>query len=101
MSYHKFVKLFLTILLGVKQGSVTPLALFNDRTAQKLSGVLIDNRMVADPSNKLLFHPLSNNFTTEITGTELEVFLNECGHHVRFMDFSLATPTVVREINKK
>jgi Ala-tRNA(Pro) deacylase len=75
----------------VKQGSVTPLALFNDKEAHKLRGVLIDSRMIEEPSHKLLFHPLSNDFTTEITAAELETFLKACGHDVNFLDFSNVT----------
>lgn len=67
---------------------MTPLGLFNDKDTHKIRGVLIDARMVEDPSYKLLFHPLSNDFTTEITAAELETFLKACGHSVQFFDFA-------------
>ena len=74
-------------ILGVRQGSVTPLGLFNDKDRKQLTGVLIDSNMVSFPDIKLLFHPLSNDYTTEITAKELELFLRSTGHKIHIMDF--------------
>eukprot|EP01117_Protostelium_nocturnum_P001930 TRINITY_DN1257_c0_g1_i3.p1 TRINITY_DN1257_c0_g1~~TRINITY_DN1257_c0_g1_i3.p1 ORF type:complete len:184 (-),score=65.40 TRINITY_DN1257_c0_g1_i3:873-1424(-) len=73
--------------LKVKQGSVTPLGLVNDRTEKKVN-VMIDSKMVEDPEKNLLFHPLSNDFSTVMKGSELEKFLKATGHSVEYKDFS-------------
>ncbi len=78
--------------LGVRQGSVTPLALFNDRTEKKVN-VIIDKVLLTTDGGavekRLLFHPLTNDHTTELTASEFKQFLDACGHTVREMDFSL------------
>jgi len=71
--------------LGVKQGSVTPLALFNDIKEKKVNLVL-DIRIFADDNQKLLFHPLSNDFTTTLTAKELKQFVDSCGHNCKVFD---------------
>jgi len=69
--------------LGVKQGSVTPLGLFNDRKEKKVN-LILDIRMMEMENQKLLFHPLSNEFTTLFTHTFLEAFHDHfiCRHLV-------------------
>eukprot|EP01114_Cavostelium_apophysatum_P004623 TRINITY_DN14951_c0_g1_i1.p1 TRINITY_DN14951_c0_g1~~TRINITY_DN14951_c0_g1_i1.p1 ORF type:complete len:185 (-),score=26.97 TRINITY_DN14951_c0_g1_i1:5-559(-) len=74
--------------LRVPQGSVTPLGLIFDD--QKKVNVIIDARMVPEDNSeqKLLFHPLSNEYTMFITSSELEKFLKATGHNVTRMDFN-------------
>lgn len=83
----------LTQLLGVSQGSVTPLALFNDRE-KKVVNVIIDKVLLeagleADGGvTTLLVHPLSNEYTTELTVEEFKKFLAACGHPYQVLDFT-------------
>lgn len=81
----------LTSLLGVKQGSVTPFALFHDRE-QKRVNVIIDKTLLNESFDgtqcTLLVHPLSNEYTTEITVAEFKRFLEACGHPYKVLDFS-------------
>ena len=71
--------------LGVEPGSVTPLALINDR-AQAVRLVL--DRGVADggPVNA---HPLVNTMTTALTATDLLRFFEATGHTPHWLDFPL------------
>ncbi|MBM3571730.1 MAG: prolyl-tRNA synthetase associated domain-containing protein [Alphaproteobacteria bacterium] len=73
-------------VLGVIPGSVTPLALINDR--QRLVDVVLDQDMMKlDPLN---YHPLSNDMTTAISPADLLAFIADCGHKPRIMDLSPA-----------
>jgi Ala-tRNA(Pro) deacylase len=71
--------------LGVEPGSVTPLALINDR-AQAVRLVL--DRGVADggPVNA---HPLVNTMTTALSAADLLRFFAATGHTPRWLDFPL------------
>jgi Ala-tRNA(Pro) deacylase len=63
-------------VLGVAPGSVTPLALINDRALRV--GVVLDAGLMAqDP---LYFHPLTNEATTRIAAADLLAFIAACGH---------------------
>ena len=80
----------LTSLLGVSQGSVTPLALWKDREHKHVN-VIIDRNLLPESSESttLLVHPLSNEYTTELTVTEFKKFLDACGHSYSVLDFSI------------
>ncbi|KAL6044054.1 Prolyl-tRNA synthetase associated domain-containing protein [Balamuthia mandrillaris] len=70
-------------VLQVKQGSVTPLALYNDREAHKVGIVVVDSVLYDDDGNEeksLLVHPLTNDHTTMIRSGELKRFIAACGH---------------------
>jgi hypothetical protein len=52
--------------------------------------VVIDRRMMNNGDDlKLLFHPMSNDYTTEISAKELDTFLKATGHKVQLMDFPI------------
>ncbi|WP_417771477.1 prolyl-tRNA synthetase associated domain-containing protein [Stappia sp.] len=63
--------------LGVRPGSVTPFALYNDRDAQQVTPIFDAAMMAVDPLN---FHPLENIATTTICRDDLLVFARACGH---------------------
>ena len=68
--------------LGVDPGTVTPLALINDREGRVR--VVIDRALMAMPV--LNFHPLTNARTTAITPADLVAFIGDCGHAARLVD---------------
>ncbi len=63
--------------LGVTPGSVTALALINDRESQRVTAVF-DAAMMREPL--LNCHPLANNATTAIASEDLLRFAKACGH---------------------
>ena len=71
--------------LGVEPGSVTPLALINDRA--RLVQLVLD-RGLSDgaPVN---VHPLVNTMTTAMAATDLLRFFAATGHPPRWLDFPL------------
>lgn len=69
-------------VLGIKPGSVTPLALINDR-ARRVTVVLDHVMMQYDQLN---FHPLENTATTGIARDDVLRFIRACGHEPRVMD---------------
>lgn len=92
-------------VLQVRQGSVTPLALINDRGVSNNDGeatssthkvrVIIDKAIFDslepkedDQEKSILVHPLSNDFTTEVRLDEFKSFLKACGHDVQVFDFA-------------
>ncbi|WP_371328862.1 prolyl-tRNA synthetase associated domain-containing protein [Stappia sp. TSB10GB4] len=64
-------------VLGVPPGSVTPLALINDRDAQRVTPIFDATMMEVEPLN---FHPLENTATTTISRQGLLAFARACGH---------------------
>ena len=64
-------------MLGVRPGSVTPFALFNDRHDHKVQLVLDSNLLEWDLLN---FHPLENTATTAIARDDLLAFFKATGH---------------------
>jgi Ala-tRNA(Pro) deacylase len=69
--------------LGVRPGSVTPLALVNDQ-AGKVE-LVVDRAVLAmDPVN---CHPLTNDMTVAISAADLERFFAATGHRPRLLDF--------------
>jgi len=64
-------------VLGVQPGSVTPLALINDRDAQRVTPIFDAAMMEVEPLN---FHPLENTATTTISRQGLLTFARACGH---------------------
>ncbi|MBO0346650.1 prolyl-tRNA synthetase associated domain-containing protein [Roseibium limicola] len=64
-------------VLGVAPGSVTPLALINDRQEQRITPIF-DAQMMAHET--LNYHPLLNNATTSIARDDLVSFAKACGH---------------------
>lgn len=72
-------------VLGVEPGSVTPLALANDRDRNVRLAL---DRALADgePVNA---HPLVNTMTTTIAGPDLQRFFLATGHTVSWLDFPL------------
>ena len=69
-------------VLGVEPGSVTPFSLINDN--EQHVTVILEKRMMAH--DLLNYHPLRNNMTTQIASTDLEKFIEGCGHQPRVLD---------------
>ncbi|MBO0332501.1 prolyl-tRNA synthetase associated domain-containing protein [Sneathiella sp. CAU 1612] len=69
-------------VLGVEPGSVTPFSLIND--TDRLVMVILEKRMMAH--DLLNYHPLRNTMTTQITSSDLEKFIEGCGHQPRILD---------------
>lgn len=68
--------------LGVLPGSVTPLALVNDR--ERRVQVVVDEGLLAhDPVN---VHPLVNTMTVAISPGDLLRFVEACGHWPQILD---------------
>ncbi len=67
--------------LGVTPGSVSLLALFNDR--HKAVEVIIDETLWA--AQALQFHPLINTSTLVISKPDIERFLQATGHHATIL----------------
>lgn len=66
-------------VLGVSPGSVTALALINDRDCQV--SFLLDERLMAHET--INCHPLENTATTNIARDDLLRFIRSCGHEPR------------------
>jgi Ala-tRNA(Pro) deacylase len=76
-------------VLGVEPGSVTALAVINDRDG-KLEQVIFDEALMAyDTVN---CHPLVNTATTAIARDDLLAFIRSCGHEPRIMPLNIKTP---------
>lgn len=70
--------------LGVKPGSVTPLAMINDRGPRAVSIVLDEQMMAADSLNA---HPLHNEATLNLACADLRRLLEHWGRPPRILDF--------------
>jgi Ala-tRNA(Pro) deacylase len=71
--------------LGVEPGSVTPLALINDR--ERLVRLALDRGLAdGEPVN---VHPLVNTMTTTVAAADLLRFFEATGHPPRWLDFPL------------
>jgi Ala-tRNA(Pro) deacylase len=66
-------------VLGVPAGSVTPVALINDK-ARRVT-VILDVDMMRH--ERLNYHPLENTATTNIAREGLLAFIRACGHEPR------------------
>lgn len=62
--------------LGVEPGSVTPLAVFNDKDCNVK--VILDERLMAH--DRINVHPLVNTMTTGLAKADLVTFLKATGH---------------------
>jgi Ala-tRNA(Pro) deacylase len=62
--------------LGVEPGSVTPLAVINDKAGRVR--VVLDDALFA--FGRLNFHPLVNTATTGLSGPDFLRFLEDSGH---------------------
>lgn len=71
-------------VLGVTPGSVTALALINDR--DRRVGVVIDARLMHYDS--INCHPLENTATTRLARDDLMRFMRACGHEPRVMELA-------------
>lgn len=71
--------------LGVVQGSVSPLALINDK-ANAVQLVLAKD-MMAKP--RITVHPLTNTATVSLSGDELLKFVAATGHRAEIVDFDI------------
>jgi ribosomal protein L12E/L44/L45/RPP1/RPP2 len=71
-------------VLGVTQGSVTPLAVVND--PKKSVIVLLD--AVLEKAEFINVHPLTNTATVQVTPAELKKFLAATGHELKIVDLA-------------
>jgi Ala-tRNA(Pro) deacylase len=71
-------------LLGVRPGSVTPFALFND--VQRVVTPILDAEML--DQNPLNFHPLENDRTTAISPVDLLRMIAASGHSPRIVELA-------------
>lgn len=69
--------------LGVVQGSVSPLALINDKT--NAVQLVLDKDMMAKP--RITVHPLTNTATVSLTSAELIKVVTATGHRPEIVDF--------------
>ncbi|MBO6947799.1 MAG: prolyl-tRNA synthetase associated domain-containing protein [Rhodospirillales bacterium] len=69
--------------LGVKPGSVTPLAVIND--SDGVVTLALDRSLLSHPWINV--HPLVNTATTALTPDDLMRFLETCGHAPLMIDF--------------
>jgi Ala-tRNA(Pro) deacylase len=75
------------VLSGVEKGSVTPLGLFNDRVKHAVH-VILDKKMIENDNLPMIFHPLTNDYSTQLTARELKLFLQHTGHEYTVRDFT-------------
>lgn len=71
--------------LGVGQGCVTPLSLFND--TQNEVTFLLDASFVEDKYERLHFHPMSNEATTGLNPEDFLKFVKATGHEPIIVHF--------------
>jgi len=69
--------------LGVQPGSVTPLAVVNDRAGRV--AVVLDKALL--DFDEVNCHPLVNDMTTTLSSADLVAFLEAEGHAPRLLDF--------------
>ncbi len=65
-------------LLGVRPGSLSPLALANDKALS--INLIVDSELAKEPT--FLFHPLDSTATVSLPAGELERFLDGTGHRI-------------------
>lgn len=82
--------------LGVEPGSVTPFALFNNRT-HTVTPVLDEAMLEVTPLN---FHPLENTATTAISSGDLLKFVAAQGHRAVTLRFPRRAPGAISEADQ-
>jgi Ala-tRNA(Pro) deacylase len=82
--------------LGVEPGSVTPFALFNNRT-HSVTPVLDEAMLAVNPLN---FHPLENTATTAISSVDLLKFVAAQGHQALTLRFPRRAPGAISEADQ-
>ena len=73
-------------MLGVRQGCVSPLALSHD-TGNKVT-LLLDADLVATPSKFVYSHPMVNDASLGMSGTDLLKFFHHIQHEPVLIDFN-------------
>jgi hypothetical protein len=71
--------------LGVSQGCVTPLALFNDQAGD--IKVILDSGFFNGGHERCYFHPMVNSASTGLTPDDLKKFVKATGHEAIFIEF--------------
>lgn len=72
--------------LGVRQGCVTPFAIFND-TAGDVR-FLLDSDLACGGHEKVFAHPMVNSASTAVSPEDFMKFIRETGHEPILLDFS-------------
>ena len=75
----------LTEKLGVGNGCVTPLALFNDKAGAVR--FIVDTAFLDDTYEQLCFHPMVNSATVGIKPADFKKFLTATGHEPIVLNF--------------
>jgi Ala-tRNA(Pro) deacylase len=75
-------------LLGIRTGSLSPLALINDRAGQVR--LVIDAELAAEEA--FLFHPLENSASVSLSRSALDVFLANVGHPAGWLALAARRP---------
>ena len=70
-------------LLGVRPGAVSPLTLINDPNCEV--HLVVDKALKTN--ERIYVHPLVNDITLGIVGTQLQYFFAHTGHQVQWFDF--------------
>jgi Ala-tRNA(Pro) deacylase len=83
----------LRAVLGVEPGSVTPLAVVNDREGQV--GVILDATLMA--FERINVHPLVNTMTTGLSRDDLVAFLTDASHPPRVLSLPEPRPESARQ----
>ncbi|XP_028409664.1 prolyl-tRNA synthetase associated domain-containing protein 1-like [Dendronephthya gigantea] len=71
--------------LGVSQGCVTPLAIFNDHAGDVK--VILDSGFFNGNHERCFFHPMVNSASTGLTPDDLKKFIKATGHEAILIDF--------------
>ncbi|RQR81696.1 MULTISPECIES: prolyl-tRNA synthetase associated domain-containing protein [unclassified Burkholderia] len=96
LSFASADKLF--ELLGIRPGSLSPLALVNDETGRVR--LIIDVELRGE--ERFLFHPLENDASVSLSGTGLDTFLRHIDHPADWLPvcarqaFAAAGPPAIR-----
>lgn len=71
--------------LGVSQGCVTPLALFNDSSGDVK--VILDSGFFNGDHERCYFHPMVNSASTGLAPDDFKKFVKATGHEAILIDF--------------
>ena len=74
--------------LGIRQGSVNPFCIMNDKA--KSVRIILDQDMMA--STRVNYHPMDNAMTIGLSPADLIKFIKETGHEAEILDLKPAAP---------
>tara|TARA_B100001989_G_scaffold252866_1_gene236655 strand:+ start:860 stop:1381 length:522 start_codon:yes stop_codon:yes gene_type:complete len=74
--------------LGIRQGSVNPFCIMNDKCGAVR--IILDKDMMA--ASRVNYHPMDNAMTLGLSPDDLIKFIQETGHQPEILDLSAAAP---------